>query len=79
MEHQKEKMIMRSKKTTTRPIRLLLTSISLAPKLIEPEEHLTIMAYCQYFGAELGSEHSLWGRISSVYLNRKSHDFLPLH
>ena len=57
MEHQKEKTIMRSKKTTTRPIRLLVTFTSFSPKLILPEEHLATIAYYQYLAAELGSEH----------------------
>lgn len=55
MEHQKEKTIIRSKKTTTRPIRLLVTETSFSPNLIVPEEHLATIAYYQYFAAELGS------------------------
>ena len=54
MEHQKEKTIKRSKKTTTRPISYLVTGSSFSPKLILPEEHLIIIAYYQYFASELG-------------------------
>ena len=67
MEHQNENTIIRSKKTTTMPIRLLVTLTSFSPKLIVPEEHLATIAYYQYFGAELGSEHCSLGKISSVY------------
>ena len=67
IEHQNENTAIRSKKTTIMPIRFLVTLTSLSPKLIVPEEHLATIAYCQYFGAELGSEHCSVGKISPVY------------
>ena len=67
MEHQNENTAIRSKKTTIMPIRLLVTLTSFYPKLIVPEEHLATIAYYQYFGAELGSEHCSGGKMSPVY------------
>ena len=67
MEHQNENTAIRSKKTTIMPIRLLVTLTSFSPKLILPDEHLATMAYCQYFGAEFGSEHYSTGKMSPEY------------
>ena len=67
IEHQNVNTAIMSKKTTMRPIRLLVTLTSLSPKLILPEEHLATIAYYQYFGAEFGSEHCSAGKISPVY------------
>ena len=67
IEHQNENTAIRSKTTTTRPIRLLVTLTSFSPKLILPEEHLATIANYQNFGAELGSEQFSVGKISPVY------------
>jgi len=77
MEHQKIKVMIRSKKTTMMPMRALLTSMSSPPTLIVVAEHVARIRYFQFLDLAVDRVQESTGKSDS--LNSKEHFFLPLH
>ena len=57
MEHQKTKIRIRSRKTTTRPMKFLVNFKSVSPIVILDEEHCANITYFQLAGVAYGNSH----------------------
>lgn len=71
------KTMIRSRKTTIRPIKFLVIFNSVSPIVMLDEEHCASMTYFQLAGVAYGSSHEYAGKF--YFLNLNWQFFLPLH